>query len=297
MQPRTANPAQPAESDLQFEVASIKHSDPNRMGNSVPPRTSSPGLFRSEFSTLSGLAMQAYGLKQGFEIEWKSSWMGTELYNVEAKVPAGATKAQIRIMLQRLLSDRFGLVVHRETRQLPGYRLTVAKGGPKLKQSAAAPPKTGDAAPGPAPAHDVVVKHGIPQLSDSAGTGVFMTLVGTVLRGRHESTGGLASWLAQTLQEPVVDATGLTGEYDYDLSFQNVPARRSKETVAFGPGGAVILPPNAGPEVTPEVSPEPSGRPTIWDAIKQQLGLQLEAFQSVPVEVLVLDKAHQPTQN
>jgi bla regulator protein BlaR1 len=292
------SPAHSGETDLQFEVASIKNSDPNRMGSSVPPRTSSPGLFRTEFSTLAGLAMQAYGLKQGFEIDWKSPWMGTELYDVEAKVPAAATKAQIRIMLQRLLADRFGLVVHRETRQLPGYRLVVAKGGPKLNQSAAAPAKTGEAAPGPAPAqNDVVVKNGIPHLSDSAGTGEFMTLAGTILRGRHESMGGLAYWLAQKLNEPVVDATGLAGEYDYDLSFQNVPAPRTKESVAFGPGGVVVLPANAGPAVTPEVSAEPSGRPTVWEAIKGQLGLQLDAFKSVPVEVLVLDRAHQPTEN
>ena len=293
-----AQAAQSGETDLRFEVASIKHSDPNRMGSSVPPRTSSPGLFRTEFSTLAGLAMQAYGLKQGFEIDWKSPWMGTALYDVQAKVPAGATKAQIRMMLRRLLADRFELVVHRETRQLPGYRLVVAKGGPKLNESAAAPAKAGEAAPGRAPAqNEVVVKNGIPQLSDSAGTGAFMTLAGTVLRGRHESMGGLAYWLAQKLQKPVVDATGLTGEYDYDLSFQNIPIPRTRDSVAFGPGGIVVLPPNAGPAVTPEVSPEPSGGPTIWDAIKGQLGLQLDAFKSVPVEVLVLDKAHQPTEN
>ena len=289
---------QPGETDLQFEVASVKHSDPNRMGSSVPPRTSSPGLFRTEFSTLAGLAMQAYGVRLGFEIDWRSPWIGTELYDVEAKVPAGATKAQIRIMLLRLLADRFGLVAHHETRQLPGYRLVVvAKGWPKLNPSAA-PAKTGEAAPAPAPAQrDVVVKNGIPQLSDSAGTGEFMTLAGTILRGRHESMAGLAYWLALKLQKPVVDATGLAGEYDYDLSFQNAPAPRTKDSVAFGPQGAVVLPANAGPPVTPEVTPEPTGRPTIWEAIKGQLGLQLDAFKSVPVEVLVLDNAHQPTGN
>jgi uncharacterized protein (TIGR03435 family) len=94
------------------------------------------------------LAMEAYGLKRPFEIDWKSPWMSTELYDIEARVPAGATKAQIRIMLQHLLADRFGLMVHRETRQLPGYRLVVTKGGPKLNQSVAAPARAGDSAPG-----------------------------------------------------------------------------------------------------------------------------------------------------
>ena len=131
---------------FQFEVASIKSSDPARMGT---PRTSSPGRFAAVHRTLTGLAMQAYGLKHPFEIDWQFPWMSTEFYDVEAKVPAGATEAQIRIMLQQLLTDRFGLMVHHETRQLPGYRLVLAKGGPKLNQSAAAPAKTGDAAPGP----------------------------------------------------------------------------------------------------------------------------------------------------
>jgi uncharacterized protein (TIGR03435 family) len=111
--------------------------------------------------------------------------------------------------------------------------------------------------------------------------------------------GGLTDQLVQVLQAPVVDATGLEGEYDYDLSFQNVHARRANDGVAFVPGrGAVILPADAGPSVTPAVSPEFSGRPTIWDAIKEQLGLRFEAIKSVPVEVLVLDKANrEPTEN
>lgn len=291
--------SQSGDRNLQFEVASIKRTDPNQVGRSAPPGPSSPARFRSS-ATLMGLAMEAYGLKQGFEIDWRSPWMGTEFFDVEAKVPAGSTKGQIRIMLQRLLAERFGLVVHRETRQLPGYRLVVAKGGPKLHKAGVAPANTGEAAPGPPPS-DVVVKNGTPQFSANAGTGELMTVAGTILRGRHESMEGLAYWLALKLREPVADATGLAGEYDYDLSFQTIRNARPKESVAFVPGsGVVVLPPNAAPEVTPETSPEPSvdGRPTVWDAIKEQLGLRLEAIKSVPVEVLVLDKANrEPTEN
>jgi uncharacterized protein (TIGR03435 family) len=139
--------SQSGDTNLQFEVASIKRTDPNHVG-SIPLGPSSPVRFRAS-ATLTGLAMNAYGLKQGFEIDWKSPWMATEFFDVEAKVPAGSTKAQVRIMLQRLLAERFGLVIHRETRQLPGYRLVVAKGGPKLHKSGAAPANTGEAAPGP----------------------------------------------------------------------------------------------------------------------------------------------------
>ena len=167
--------AQSADANLQFEVASIKHSDPARMRR-VPSRTSSPGRFVADHWVLTVLAIEAYGLTHPFEIDWKSPWMGTELYDVEATIPAGTTKVQIRIMLQHLLADRFGLMVHRETRQLPGYRLVVAKGGPKLNRSAPAPARTGDAAPGHSSTQgDVVMKNGIPRLSESAGTGELMT--------------------------------------------------------------------------------------------------------------------------
>ena len=60
--------------------------------------------------------------------------MASEFYDIAAKVPDGATMEQVRIMLQRLLAERFGLVVHRETRQLPGFRLVVAKGGGEAQE-------------------------------------------------------------------------------------------------------------------------------------------------------------------
>jgi uncharacterized protein (TIGR03435 family) len=123
--------AQSGNGDLQFEVVSIKHSDPKLMGSvwRGGPGSSAPGRFTAENTTSATLASHAYGTKYGYELDWKSGWMGAELYDVVANVPAGATKEQFRIVLQRLLAERFGLVVHRETRQLPGYRLVVVAEG------------------------------------------------------------------------------------------------------------------------------------------------------------------------
>jgi uncharacterized protein (TIGR03435 family) len=278
-----------------FEVASVKHTDPHFIGSVWREEIGAPvrGRFTAENTTLVALAMHAYGAKDGYQIDSKSDWMGTEPYDVVANVPAGATKEQFGIMLQRLLTERFGLAVHRETRQVPGYRLVVAEGGAKLKKSVAAlAAKAGEAAPESSPQPPAVtVKNGTPQFSDSAQSGELFTLAGAVLRGRHENMQGLAGWLAGRLQAPVIDATGLEGEYDYDLSYTTEPAALSKNSRVFLPPGAGAAPPE-------QVAPAPpDGHPTIWTAIKSQLGLKLEAVKA-PVEVLVLDRANRdPTEN
>jgi len=281
--------APPAKMDLKFEVASVKHSDPSRTGHGRA-FTYSPGRFTAESISLASLAMNAYGVKEGYEMEWKSPWMGTEVYDVTAKVPVGATKEQVQIMLRQLLVERFGLVVHREARQLRGYRLVVAKEGAKLKTSLAASASV-DAPGSSQPSPAIVIKNGAPQFSDSAGSGTLVTLAQVVFRGRHENMSGLAHQLVGTLHAPVFDATGLEGEFDYDLSFAPEPAPLPK-------GSVVFIPPGAG-AVTGEASPAPpSDHPTLWTAIKQQLGLQLEAIKSAPIDVLVLDEANRvPTEN
>ena len=281
--------AQSGKMELKFEVASVKHSDPSRTGHGRP-LTYSPGRFSAEAISLAALAMNAYGAKEGYEMEWKSPWMGTEVYDVAAKVPVRATKEQVQIMLRQLLVERFGLVVHREARQVPGYRLVVAKGGAKLKVSLAASVSV-DAPGSSQPSPAIIVKNGSPQFADSAGSGRLVTLTQVVLRGRHENMSGLAHQLVGTLHAPVIDATGLEGEFDYDLSFAPEPAPLPK-------GSVVFIPPGAG-AATGEASPAPPGdHPPLWTAIKQQLGLQLEAIKSVPIDVLVLDEANRvPTEN
>ena len=181
----------------EFEVASVKHGDPSFIGGTWHggPGTSDPGTFVAENTTLAALASHAYGTEFGYQMECKSSWMASGLYDVTAKVPAGTTKKQFAAMLQRLLDQRFGLIVHRETRQLPGYRLVVAEKGAKIKKSLQAPPASSEP--------EVVVKNGIPRLSDSAGSGVFLALrggvVGGEIRGRHETMAGLARLLTGQL--------------------------------------------------------------------------------------------------
>jgi uncharacterized protein (TIGR03435 family) len=274
----------------EFEPASIKHGDPNFIGGTWQggPGTTDPGTFVARNTTIAALAGRAYGTKFAYQMECKSPWIANELYDVTAKVPAGTSKEQFAAMLQRLLEQRFGLVVHRETRQLPGYRLVAAEKGAKPKKSLEAPPASSEP--------EVVVRNGIPRLSDGAGSGVFLALRGGVvqgeIRGRHETMAGLAGLLIGQLGAPVIDATGLEGEYDYDVSFRPEPRPRlSSEHPNFIPLESGTPPPQ-------QVSPDPDGQPTLRTALQEQLGLKLEVVKSIPVEVVVLDKANkEPTVN
>ncbi len=82
------------------------------------------------------MAENAYGIKEHYQIEWAVSVDGIgALRRCGESAFEVATIEQVHIMLQHLLAERFGLVVHREARQLPGFRLVVAKGGVKLTRS------------------------------------------------------------------------------------------------------------------------------------------------------------------
>jgi uncharacterized protein (TIGR03435 family) len=273
--------AQSGTADTRFEVASVKRADISRLGRGRPTSYSG-GRFSAELMSLSSLAMEAYGIREAHEIEWKFPWMASELYDVNAKGPAGATKAQIQVMLQQLLLDRFGLAVHHESRQLAGFRLVVGKNGAKLKRSAATPASSGA---GASP-NDIVMKGGKPQFSESAGSGALVTLAWQILRGRHESISGLVSQLAKVLRSPVVDATGLDGVFDYDLSF-------APQVTPLPKGSLVLVPPGAAAQpARPQTEATLDEYPLLADAIKEQLGLQLEAVKAIPVDVLVLDSAN-----
>jgi uncharacterized protein (TIGR03435 family) len=172
-----------------FEVASIKlHQGPVTQVSAQP---SGPRIRITAYG-LVGLIMDAYDVKFD-EISGGPGWMNTDRFDIEAVAQGEVTpaKAQLKLMLQSLLMDRFKLKVHRETRVMPVYALVVGKGGPKLKESAP------DAEPsltsiGTRSAQLTVVKGGMDrlaiQLSSSPG-----------------------------VDRPVIDKTGLTGSYDYKL--------------------------------------------------------------------------------
>jgi uncharacterized protein (TIGR03435 family) len=191
-----------AQTDLSgptFEVASLKKADPNSPGPpnvcKGGPGTSDPGLFSCTNEALSGLILQAYHL-QFYELV-SPDWVihgGANGYDVTAKIPPGTDRDRFRLMLQKLLADRFHLAVHKETRSRPVYVLQRGKHDPKLAHSTAPPP------PGPRTSYDFPSGH----MRFSMHNSPLSTLTG---------------FLTVQVAAPVTDETGLQGDYDLTLEF------------------------------------------------------------------------------
>lgn len=184
-------------------------------------------------------------------------WVESDHYDIVAKAPGEVrpNPDEQMAMLRKLLADRFQLRFHREKKELHVYALTVAKGGAKLKESTVSP----DASPeGPPPLIFVVSPQSVR------------------LPGRNATMADLASVLQRAaLDNPVLDRTGLSARYDFDLEFA------PDETVFGGALGK---------------GPEDSTRPGLFAAIQQQLGIRLEATRGA-VDAIVIDRVERPSAN
>jgi len=164
-------------------------------------------------------------------------------------------------MLQSLLTERFHLVVHRESKEADVYDLLPARNGAKLKPSAGTPPD--------APASTTVTfdDNGFANQPPPAPDGrIEMGRSGKArIRGINESAADLANRLSYTLNKPIADRTGLAGRYDYALIFD-----------------ASVLMPATRPD--PDAEP-PAALETL---LQEQLGLRLERHKG-SIDVLVVD--------
>src|ERR1017187_4449059 len=243
----------------EFEVASVKPAPPDARGIRCTggPGTSDPGSLTCENYSLSFLVMMAYNLRS-FQLT-APAWMDTARYNVVAKIPPGTDRRQFGLMQQRLLAERFGLQVHFEKKNMTVYELTVAKGGPKLKESQELAVEKPEAA-------------WRPPLAGPPGR----TMASVNRKG--ESIADLANFLSNQLGQPVMDASGLGGRYDYALSFLMEPGGR-----AAGPSASNGLEPEFGI--------------SLIDAVRDQLGFRLEKKKG-QADVLVVDHAEKvPIEN
>jgi uncharacterized protein (TIGR03435 family) len=116
---------------VEFEVASIKPSEPTPMGMIRIGMSADAGMVRYMNSSLRDVIRTAYRVKD-FQIEGPD-WMSSARFDITAKLPDGASKDQIPEMLQALLAERFKLQLHRDNKEHAVYALVVGKGGPKLK--------------------------------------------------------------------------------------------------------------------------------------------------------------------
>ncbi len=294
---------QAAQGKTEFDVASVKPAAPPT-GNVVMRRMTNPdpGMVKYTNVTLKMLIAAAYEVKE-FQISGPD-WLNGDGFDVQAKIPAGASKEQIPLMLQALLADRFKLAIHREQRSLNVYALVIGKNGPKLKEvdaetlkaqaAAAASQNPADPPPPPPPPGP----GGLPERGKGpSGPGLMMMMTNTGARQvRGQTTlAKFSNLLSNLLDRPVLDMTGLNGTYEIDM----VWAADERENNQMGKMIVIGGPPpsrDSGSEAKPADSASAPAA-TIFTAVQDALGLRLEARKS-DAEFLVIDRAEKtPTEN
>lgn len=176
------------------------------------------------------------------------NWLEFDRFDIAAKAPAQTSPETVRQMLQTLLAERFHLVVHRDTRPMPAYVLSTLKTTPKLTPSS----EPGDAQC---------------RASSQPNAPALITL-----SCRNTTMSAFALRVQSTasdyLKEPVIDATGLEGAWNFDVQWT----------------ARLAVPPTGGE------------RTSVFDAVEKQLGLKLE-LREAPAPVLVVDRVDRPTPN
>jgi uncharacterized protein (TIGR03435 family) len=267
---QTSVATKPESEALTYETVSVK---PHKSGDNRQWTRLLPDGYSAENISLRELIVQAYGFGTNpmtdQELAKQPSWFRSERFDIEARVDSedvvalqksmeykGLTDevAAMRnriptmrmLMLQELLADRFKMRVHHEAKEVPVYALVIAKNGPKLKESKL----------------DDITKASI-EGNDGEITVRGMPLI-FVLR-----------ILAQELGRPVVDQTGLTGNYDFTLKWTG-----DQKQVLEGSSTGVT---------------DTSG-PSIFTAVQEQLGLKLEATKGF-TDTIVVDHVEMPSKN
>jgi uncharacterized protein (TIGR03435 family) len=225
--------------------------------------------------TLKQMIQSAYRVRE-FEIVGGPAWVQSDRFDVEAKADETYRSGDLPLLMQNLLSTRFMLTVHRETRDLPIFNLTVAKGGPKIDPVPFPErPATGSAQPTlPSPPTGTTNS---PRPAMNAGG--FFVGIGQ-MRSAAVPLTALTNTLSQMFGRPVIDKTGLSGLFDINLSWSPDPSER-------------IAPPGINVARPPTVDPD---GPTIFTALQEQLGLRLESATGA-VEIIVIDSAQKPSEN
>ena len=304
----SAGAAAQNEANPEFEAVSIKVAPPPtgfgiRVMMRGGPGSDDPGRLDWNNVALREMITQAFNIKQ-YQIQGPD-WLGNQRFDIVGKIPQGTTREQYRLMIQNMLKDRFGLVFHRETKEHAALALVVAKGGPKLKDSdpndnsgftpmmmrgpdgverATAPPPP----PPPPGAAGRGPDGGAGRGPGAAGRGGMMFSGPGHFQAKKMGMDGLVNMLSNLTGKPVVDETGLKGNYDFTVEY-------APETVEGLAGFGPVPPPPGGEGRGPGAS-EPTGL-SIYAAVQQQLGLKLDP-KKLPLESIVIDRIEKmPTEN
>ncbi len=239
----------PATADPAFEVATIKPSKPGQQGKVITIRGTRVVTMNT---TVDDLITFAYSL-QIKQIVGGQPWMETEKFDIDGApdVPGMPNLKQMRAMVQKLLVDRFQLKFHDEKRELTVYALTVAKGGPKLTKSTAE--------------------------SDLPGMG--MRGLGGVVVQNATMLDFCQMMQGTIVDRPMVDQTGLTGRWNFSLSW-------TPDDTQY-PGMGLKIPPPSEKADAP---------PPLFTAIQEQAGLKMEATKAM-TPVMAVDRVERPSAN
>jgi uncharacterized protein (TIGR03435 family) len=207
-------------------------------------------------------------------------WIQSEAYDIDAKADMPTTQAQLKLMLQALLAERFNLKVHRESREMPIYALVTAKNGPKLQPA----PKDRDCAGQTRSDHS----YELAERSTAGACRAFIPGDGG-MNGISVSMSDFGEILSNWAGRAVIDKTSIDGLFDLKIP-RVIPANALTLNVNAAGGRDGGPPP---PGVERGFSRE--SLPTIFTAI-EQFGLRLEAAKG-PVDILVIDNIQKPAEN
>jgi uncharacterized protein (TIGR03435 family) len=260
-----------AQAPPSFVVATIKPAPPDARGQGIG--SPSPGTFRVNNWTLKQILGFAFGNGGlvGIQVDGGPNWIDKDRYVVEGQAQSPGKMDDYRAMLKTLVIERFSLKSHTASKEVNVFNLVLARSDGKLGPKVTVWDGTCPGNRPPAPASPA-----------SPRCGAFFTPTGMNMNG--DSMAVLANMLSTpiaNLGRPVVDKTGLTGEYTYEFEYQFTPP---------GPGGP------GGPPVEIGVPPDQPLPPALGTALQEQLGLKLQAAKGM-IDVLVVEAAEKPSQN
>jgi uncharacterized protein (TIGR03435 family) len=272
-----------------LEVASVK---PCSAADPPGGIVATPGRLTATCTPVTTLIFQSYVLyangslnllgERLVPIEKRPAWIDSERYSIEAKSEGALNGGVMRgPMLRALLEDRFKLKIHSETREVPVYALTAAKGGAKLQAA-----REGSCNP---------LDFDRPPAPPVPGQPLFICTLSRITPDAYEIRGvtiaQFAVDLSRRLDRDIIDKTGIVGKFDIRVALTPGLAQLFFIPPPPPPGGAAAPPPPA-----PSNSTDPSDVFDATQTLVEKLGLKLESAKG-PGRFLVIDHVERPSAN